>query len=175
MMEEGAEDFEIARSVEFGGGEAINGLRRSGEIRVDLDEIGVADDKERRILQRGPVAQELVVGFCEIRMATLVFKGEASALPDIRPSISPTLLLSPPLKAEEIPVRITLGRLRMPCQFAQVEEMLLVGGTLRERNTRPLFNEFSGGNCHWPEGSLESLDCSGRVQPESGKILSVKS
>jgi len=68
-------------------------------------------------------------------MATLVFKGEDPSLPDIRPSVSPTLLLRSPLKAEKITAGGTLRRLRMPGQFAQVEEMLLVGGALRKRNS----------------------------------------
>ena len=54
--EEVAEDFEIARSVELGGGKPMDRLGCAGEVRVYLDRVGVADDKKGRILQRGPIA-----------------------------------------------------------------------------------------------------------------------
>ena len=56
VVEEVAEDFEIARSVELGGGKPMDRLGCAGEVRVYLDRVGVADDKKGRILQRGPIA-----------------------------------------------------------------------------------------------------------------------
>ena len=81
-------------------------------------------------------------------MAPFVLEGKAAALPDIGPAVSPTLLCRAALEAEGVTRRITLRRLRMTGQLTEIEEMLLVGGTLRERDPRPFGDELGGGNGH---------------------------
>lgn len=54
-----------------------------GEVRVDDDTIGVADDEQRRVAEGFPVLQELLIGGVEVLVAALVLEREGIALPDV--------------------------------------------------------------------------------------------
>ena len=152
LVEQAAEDLDISRALELGGRKSVDRFRRAGKIRVDLDEVGVADDEERRIFQRGAVAEDLVVGFGQIRVAAFVFEREKPALPDIRPPVAAPVLFRPALETKRAARRVGLRRLRMPRQLAEIEEMLLVGRPLGERNPRPFFDEVGWRNGHGDQG-----------------------
>jgi hypothetical protein len=50
---------------------------------VDLKAVQVAHHQQRRILQRLPILQQLLVGGAQVLVLALVFPGEVAALPDI--------------------------------------------------------------------------------------------
>ena len=63
--------------------EAVRLLHRAVEIRADDVAVKIADDEQRRIEQRFPVAEKLLVGFFEIFTRPLVFPSEAIAFPHV--------------------------------------------------------------------------------------------
>ena len=54
-------------------------------LAADSDRTDIADDRERRVVQRVAILIELAVGFVEVLVFVLafVFPGEAAAVPDV--------------------------------------------------------------------------------------------
>jgi hypothetical protein len=111
---------------------------------VDHEPRHVADHQQRRVLQRLPVLEELVVRLLEARAGALVLPGEEAALPDVGPAVAAAVLARAPLEREPVALRIDLRRLRVLEQLAQVEEVLLRRRPLGEVGGAPLGDELGG-------------------------------
>ena len=116
-----------------------------GEGGVDLDAIHVADDQQRRIIERVAVVDELLVRRGEVRVRAFVLPGEVPALPDVRPALAAG---AEPFRAglERVRLagRIGLVRRRHAEQAAEVDEVLLRRGALAARAVAPLGGEGGG-------------------------------
>ena len=71
-MEDGAEDAEALGVAYRSEVNLVGLLDLVDEVRVDDDAVGVADDQERRVLQRLAVLEELLVGRVEVGSRALV-------------------------------------------------------------------------------------------------------
>jgi hypothetical protein len=111
---------------------------------VDDDPVEVADDQQRRVFERLAVLQELVVGGGEVLVFALVFPAEAAALPHVGPAFAAAVLRGAALEGEGLTRRISRRRFRVAEHFAEIEEMLLRGRALGERDFAPLGDEFGG-------------------------------
>ncbi len=69
-----------------------------------------------------------------MRVAALVFKSKEPALPDIGPAVAAAVLLGSALEAKRLAGGVGLGGFGMPGELAEIEEVLLGGRTLGERN-----------------------------------------
>ena len=75
----------LAQAVEV---ELVAGGDRVGPVGDDPEAVEIADDQERRVLQRQRVALQLVERLVEVLAAALVLPAEAAALPDVRPALA---------------------------------------------------------------------------------------
>jgi hypothetical protein len=75
---------------------------------VDLEAVQVADDQQRRVLQRLAVLQKLLVGRLQILAFALVLPGKVTALPDIREPAAAANLLDALLEGVVLPGRVGL-------------------------------------------------------------------
>ncbi len=76
----------------------------------DLEADRIADDEQRRMLQRRRIAGELHHRLVEIAPALLIFPGEVAFLPDIRPAVAPAGDGGALLKGEVLALRVRLCR-----------------------------------------------------------------
>ncbi len=113
---------------------------RAGEVGVDLDALAVADDEQRRALQRQRVHHELPERALQAAPRGLVFPGEVAAQPDVGKAVgartsfqdSATGLAHAALEA----VALGVGRLGHAEHAAQVDEMGLRAGAFAQRVRR---------------------------------------
>ena len=118
-------------------------LRRSiGEINMDFQVAGIARDEQRRIVERLTVLQELFVSLGEVGPSALVFESEEAALPHIGPTSAAALLGGAFFEGEGLASSIQFGGRGVADQIAEIEKVLLVGGSLGKISSRPFDNEF---------------------------------
>ncbi len=108
---------------------------------MDLEPLRVRYDEEWRILQGLVVLQELLVGGVEVFVLALVLDGEAALVPDVSETSATPALLDALLESVEISLGVDLGWRGLAEHGAEIEEVLHVGGSLRERCPRPLLRE----------------------------------
>jgi len=75
---------------------------------MDDDLLDVGDDKQRRVLERLAVLEQLLIGLVEIGVRAFVLPGEEALLPDIRPARPPRCLSAPSSNAR-LPSRFSPG------------------------------------------------------------------
>lgn len=122
-------------------------LRRvAGKVRVNLEAIEIAHDQERRIVERLAIAKELLVRGVEVLVLPLVFPAELLIEPDIGPTLAIVGRVDAFLKREPFARRINIGGLGMIEQFAQIEEVLLIGAAFRKVGGLPFGDELVRGH-----------------------------
>ena len=109
----------------------VLGMGGVGEIGVDDDALDVADDQERRVLQRFSVLEELLIRLLQVSIGSLVLPAEEALLPDVGKPLAAGGLLNRLLEGKRLSRRIKVSGATMPQQIAKVEKMLLGDGTLR--------------------------------------------
>jgi hypothetical protein len=118
-------------------------LRRgAGEMGVDLGDVAVADDEQRRVVECQRVGHQLLEGATEVAARTLVLPAEMPALPHIRPAMPGAGARRAAF--ETIVVGIVRGLDAE--QGAQIEEEGLRAGTLGKRVVAPFGDELAGGH-----------------------------
>lgn len=65
-IKDGAQALEPCRGQQIVGREAIDLLDGVGEVGVDLDQVEVRNDQQRRVFQRLAVLEQLLVGFAQV-------------------------------------------------------------------------------------------------------------
>ena len=117
-----------------------------GEVGMDLDPVHVADDERGRILQVLAVVKQLPIGGGEVGVVALVLPTEVSALPDVGPTPVPgAQSFGAGLEGVPLAGRIGLVRRLDAEHAAEVDEVLLRGGTLAPGVVAPLGGEFGCG------------------------------
>ena len=117
-----------------------------GEVAVDRDRLDVADDQQRRVLQRFPVLQQLAVGLLHAAARPFVLDGEVAAIPDIGPALAAALLGRAGLEGEELVLGVKRRWRLMLHQRAQIEKVLLRDLTFGGCVAAPLGDEFLWGH-----------------------------
>ena len=141
VVEDGADDLDVPGVAEFVERDLVDLLHGAGEVRMDDQPVHVADDQQRRVLQRLAIFQELVVRGRQVFMLPLVFPAKEPALPDVGPAVAAAVLLGAALERVPLAQRVGLGGLRMSEDLAQVEEVLLRGRPLGEFALPPFRDE----------------------------------
>jgi len=144
--EQGLEDLPVLLLRQVREGEGMNRLGRPGEVGVDLEPVHVGDDEQGRVVERLPVAQELVVGGLQVLVLPLVLPGEVALLPDVGPAFAAAVLGCPLLEGVGGPLRVRVGGGRLSEHPAQVDEVLLGARSFLEIRGRPLPDELLGGH-----------------------------
>ena len=132
------------------GEQIIQGQRRHlldgvSEVGVNDDALDVGNDEQRRVLERFPVEQELVIGFVQVLVFALVLPGEEALFPNIGPALTAPLLVGSRFESEVLAGRIIFGGCGMADQATEIEEMLLSGGLLTQISVAPFGDEVLGG------------------------------
>ena len=104
IVEDGAEDFEVARPSHLLQRDGVDHRGRAREVGVDLQDVHVADHEEGRVLQGLAVAQELGVGLVQVGVALFVLPAEEAPLPHVGPARPPPSLATPFSKVKASPV-----------------------------------------------------------------------
>ena len=142
IVKDGAQTGEVDRVAKLFEFELV--LRRNlvGPAGLDSEDVGVAGDMQRRVFESRGIAGELFQRLVEIALFLLVFPGEISLLPDIRPSLAAAGLWRALLEGEVIADRIVLDRGRMIEQPTEVDEMFLRRCAFGQRHRFPFADEF---------------------------------
>jgi hypothetical protein len=119
------------------------------EVGVDNDRVDVADDQQRRVVERLAVLEQLLVGLVQVGVLALVLPAEEAALEDIRKTLPAAQLGCTVLEGEGCALGIRVGRRGVIQQPAEVEEMLVGRRALFERGLAPFDNEGLGGEGGW--------------------------
>lgn len=118
----------------------------AGEVRVDLDDVQIRHDQQRRVVQFPRVQQRLLQRLPEALAVPLVLRDEVTAPEDVRePGLAGTGLLD--VLLERVVVRVAgVGGAALAEQGAQVAPVLLVRSAFGEarREVPPLDREFLG-------------------------------
>ena len=109
---------------------------------MDSKTLLVADHQQWRIFQILAVVSKLGIGGGQVFMLPLVLPCEIAALPYVRLAFAAPQLGDVFFKREGIASRIGGGGMRLPKQFAEVDEMTLRCGTLGKLAGFPAFNKF---------------------------------
>jgi len=160
IEEDLAEHVEVGGLGQAGQVEGVHALGRVSEVGVDLEAVHVADDQQRRVPQVLTIEEKLPVGGPQVFALALVLPAEVAAFPDVGPAIPSAGLVNAALEGEGGALWIGLRRLGVAEKVAQVQEMLLAGGPLRETDPLPLGHELL--RCHGrPSGGLVAArsDC----------------
>ncbi|MBI2929680.1 MAG: hypothetical protein HYY24_28805 [Verrucomicrobia bacterium] len=142
----GVEDFEAARLVERRQGDFVGPGGRVVEVGVDADDVQVAHDQQRRVVEVGAVFEKLVISGPEVFVPAFVFPAKEVLFPNVGPTVAAAVLGRASLKGEPLSFRIGRLRLGVADEFAEVEKMRLRGGALRQVNLAPLGNKICGGH-----------------------------
>jgi hypothetical protein len=150
VRHDGAEDPQRLRRVgrQVVEREAVGVRDGAREVRMDLEARQVADDEERRVLERLAVVVQLAVGCGQVLTLALVLPGEVAALPDVGEAIAATELLGTLLEGIPLPSRVDVVRGGQVEHPAQVDEVLLRCGPLGALAAGPLGDEL--GRRHRP-------------------------
>ena len=142
LVEDGADDLEVLGLGEPEERDVVDLGYAGGEVGVDHEAVHVAYDEQRRVLEGLGVLEELGVGGVEVLVLALVFPAEEALLPDVGPAVGAVGLGGAAFEGEPLALGVGLRRLGMLDQFAQVAEVLLRAGALRELRLPPLAHEF---------------------------------
>ncbi len=99
-----------------------------------------------RIFEPGRVMRKLLHGLVEIALLLLVFPGEEALFPDVGPAIAAADLGRALFEGEMVAHRIILGGRRVVEEPAEVDEMLLRGLALGQRDRLPFLDEILRGH-----------------------------
>ena len=117
-------------------------LGRVHEIGVDDDALHIRNHQQRRIEQRFPVLQQLLIGRIQVFVLALVLPGEKALLPYICPALTAALLADTRLEGEGVAGGIGLRWRGMPHQAAKIDEMLLRCGAFFQLRMTPFGDEI---------------------------------
>ncbi len=92
----------------------MSDINRIREIRVNLNRLHIGNDQQLRIFQRQRVLLQLPPRRVQVFMLALVFPGETTPSPDIRPAIAPAGLFHALFEGEPFAVRIDLAGTGFP-------------------------------------------------------------
>ena len=113
-------------------------------VRCDPEPDHVRDDEERGVLEREGVLAQLVERGVEVRVLSLVFPGEAVALPHVGPPVSAGVLAGAALEAVVLADGVGFSRSPLAEQPTQVDEVFLGGRAFLQCRGSPLRDEFAG-------------------------------
>jgi len=99
---------------------------------VNLELVEIANDEQRRIVERLAVLEQLLIGGPQVLVLALVFPTEFLIEPDIGAALAIVRRINAFLEREPFSGRINISRLGMIEQLAQIEEMLLEGAAFRK-------------------------------------------
>jgi hypothetical protein len=143
--EEGAQEAQRLRFDDLLVGETMDLLGRAGEVGVDLEPFDVADDQQRRVLQRLAVEEELVIGGGEVFVLPFVLPGEVAAHPDIGEAFAAAGFGDPLLEGIPRAGRVGGGGRLLTEEGAEIEEVLLHDGALVLLHAAPFGRELLRG------------------------------
>ena len=126
--------------------DVVDGGLGAGEVGVDLVQVHVADDEQRRVLDRLAVVEQLAVGGTKVGVRALIFPAGDAAFPDVggaRAAGAGTLGAS--LEAVPLAGGVRVVGRRHAEHSAEVAEVLLRGGALTASVVLPLRGEVGGG------------------------------
>jgi len=87
---------------------------------VDLDDLHVRDEQQRRVVQRVGVIEQLPVGALQVTVGALVLERKEALLLDVGKAVAAQGLVGARLKGEPLPRGVGLRRRGMPHHTAQV-------------------------------------------------------
>lgn len=93
---------------------------RVGKVGVDLDDLHVRDEQQRRVVQRVGVIEQLPVGALQVTVGALVLERKEALLLDVGKAVAAQGLVGARLKGEPLPRGVGLRRRGMPHHTAQV-------------------------------------------------------
>ncbi|QOV89794.1 hypothetical protein IPV69_00005 [Humisphaera borealis] len=155
ISEDAAELVEGGRFGELGERNRMHLLGGAGEVGVDFNPGDIADDQQRRVIERFAVLQQLTVGIGEILVLALalVLPRELVLPPDvgeavIAPGTGRRAARDIDALFERVfgPLGVVLGRGGLGEHAAEADEMFLARGTLGEFDVGPDLHELL--RCH---------------------------
>lgn len=117
-----------------------------GPVGVNLDRLHIGDDQQRRVFERHGILLKLGESGLQILALALVFPAEATALPDIRPTLAAGGFRGAALETIIFALLIGVGGVFDPEELAQVDEMRLRGRAFFEGGSAPFIDKLIGGH-----------------------------
>lgn len=105
----GVEDFEAARLVERRQGDVVGPGGRVVEVGVDADDVHVAHDQQRRVVEVGAVFEQLVISGVEVFVPAFVFPAKEVLFPNVGPAVAAAVFGRAFLEGERVACGISLG------------------------------------------------------------------
>ncbi len=162
VVEDGPHDLKVVGLLEVEQADVVDLGHRRGEVGVDHDAVHVAHAQERGVAEGFAVSEELVVGGFEVLVLAFVLEGEEVLLPHVGPAVAAAVLGGAALEREPFALGIGVGRLGVVEQLAQVEEVLLRAGALREVRLLPLDEETGDVHAWRLPRRRQRTECSGK-------------
>ena len=126
----------------------LEGKTKEETIRLTAKACGIPEIEaafiEGWVSEVPTVLEKLVISLVEIAPLLLVLPAEEPLLPGIGEPVLSPLLRDPALRCERQPLGIDRPGLGMLQDFAEIQEVLLGGGSLRASRLPPFVNEGSG-------------------------------
>ena len=113
-----------------------------GPVGADAEALQVADDQQRRVLQRQRVLPQLPEGGVQVGVGAFVFPGEVVALPHVGPAVAARVLPRAALEAVALAGGVGFDRRRLVEHAAQVVEVRLRRLAFLQLGRRPLGDEL---------------------------------
>ena len=126
--------------------EFVDLLHRVRPVGVDAEPVHVADDQQRRIVERNGILLELGEGAVEVLLLALIFPSKAFLAPDIRPAFTAAGLRCTLLESKPFALGVGRDRVFYIEQAADVIEVRLGGSAFFQLGSAPFLDEFS--RCH---------------------------
>ena len=117
---------------------------------MNLEAVLIADHQQGRVLQVFPVIVQLQVGGAEITVFALVLPCEVAALPHVCKALAAAGGGDVLFKGVGVSGGIGGGGVRLAEHIAEVNEMGLRGGALRERAGLPAGRQIQQARAAWP-------------------------
>lgn len=124
----------------------VNQLDGVGEVGMESDGRHVRDDEERRVFEGDGVVEELGAGLMEVAFLAFVFPAETDAFPHVGRAFAAKGFRDGHFKAIERAGGIGLDVGGFVEEAAEIDDVLLGGGTFVEGGGSPFGDEFLGGH-----------------------------
>jgi hypothetical protein len=113
-----AQALQVLRRADVLEADRVGLARRACEVGVDLGDLAIADDKQRRVIERESVSHELAQGASQIATGAFVLPAKVAPLPHVGPAMAGARPTSAALEA----VAVLVVRRFHPKHRAQIKE-----------------------------------------------------
>ena len=113
-----------------------------GPVGADAEALQVADDQQRRVVQRQRVLPQLPEGGVQVGVRAFVLPAEMAALPHVGPAAAARVLFRAALEAVALAGGVGFDRRRLAEHAAQVVEVRLRRLAFLQLGSRPLGDEL---------------------------------